>query len=191
MNTIIKQKKCKAPDCENMFTPFSTLTRACSPQCALILVKIANEKAQRKDTRERKKALKTLSEHTKEAQTPFNRYIVKVRDKDLPCISCNRHHSGQYDAGHYRSTKTHPELRFNEDNVHKQCSPCNRQLRGNIVEYRINLVKKIGLDRVVELEGKYEPKHYTIADVQEIQKTYKLKSTPSLQAKGESVDCPA
>lgn len=175
LNAVIKQRKCKAPGCDVMYTPYSTLSHACSGKCALVLVKIANEKKWRKEHRECKKALKTIGEHTKDAQVMFNRWIVHVRDKDLPCISCGRHHKGQYDAGHYRSTKTHPALRFNENNAHKQCSPCNRHLSGNIVEYRINLVEKIGLDSVVELEGVYEPKHYTIPDIQEIRETYRLK----------------
>lgn len=182
MSAVIKQehtlkqklRKCKAPDCENMYPPYSTLSRACSPKCALILVNIAKEKKRRKETREGRMALKTLGDWTKEAQIMFNKYI-RLRDKHLPCISCQRHHKKQYHAGHYRSRKTHPELRFNEGNVNKQCAPCNDHLHGNIVEYRIHLIEKIGLDRVVEMEGPHEPKHYTIPDIQEIRERYRLK----------------
>ncbi|MBT0309283.1 recombination protein NinG [Morganella morganii subsp. morganii] len=43
----------------------------------------------------RKLAVKPLSYFRQQAQTAFNAYI-RERDKDLPCISCSRHHTGQY-----------------------------------------------------------------------------------------------
>ena len=42
----IKQKPCKA--CGELFTPFSSLSKACSPICALRLVDLANEKKEQK-----------------------------------------------------------------------------------------------------------------------------------------------
>ena len=77
------------------------------------------------------------------AQAAFNKYI-RLRDDKEPCISCQRHHQGQYHAGHYKTVGAHSELRFNEDNCHKQCAPCNNHLSGNIENYRPNLIKKIG-----------------------------------------------
>jgi hypothetical protein len=129
-------------------------------------------KADRKETREKKQALKTRSQWMKEAQVEFNRY-VRLRDADLPCISCGRFHTGQYHAGHYLTVGSRPELRFCELNVHKQCSACNNYLSGNIVAYRMALVKRIGLDQVDWLEGKHEPKHYTIDDLKAIKAKYK------------------
>ncbi|WP_258530002.1 recombination protein NinG [Pseudomonas aeruginosa] len=67
-------------------------------------------------------------------------------------------HDGQYHAGHYRSVGSHPELRFDEDNVHKQCAPCNNHKSGDVVNYRINLVAKIGAAAVARLEGPHERK---------------------------------
>lgn len=177
MNAVIKQlkpRKCRNPDCKIMYTPHSTLSRACSPQCALELVYIKKKKKEDQDFARRKKNLKTLKEWTKDAQDMFNKFI-RFRDKDFPCISCQRRHAGQYHAGHYRSVGACVDLRFNEDNCHKQCSACNKFLSGNTIEYRINLVDKIGLDRVVELEGPQEPKHYRIIDIQGIREIYRLK----------------
>ena len=105
----------------------------------------------------------------------FNPYI-RLRDKNLACISCQRHHSGQYHAGHYLTVGGHPALRFNPDNCHKQCSHCNNHQSGRLVDYRIQLIKKIGLARVEILEGPHEAKRYTINDLKEIQRVYKLKS---------------
>ncbi|WP_202116081.1 recombination protein NinG, partial [Glaesserella parasuis] len=104
----------------------------------------------------------------------FNEYI-RLRDKDEPCISCQRFHQGQYHAGHYRTVKAMPELRFNEDNVHKQCSACNNHLSGNITEYRINLVRKIGAERVEALESYHPPVKWSAEDCKEIIKTYRAK----------------
>ena len=168
----IKDKTCKI--CKVKFTPTRPLQSVCSPNCAYIHAKDVRVKTERKETREAKVRLKSKSEWLKEAQTVFNQFI-RLRDKDLPCISCQRFHTGQYHAGHYLTTGAHPELRFDEVNVHKQCSACNNYLSGNIVEYRINLINKIGIDAVNYLESKHQPKHYTIEDIKTLKAIYKEK----------------
>ena len=128
-----------------------------------------------KETKRLKDAAKTKGEWLKDCQTIFNRFI-RLRDKDLNCISCGRYHSGQYHAGHYKSVGSSPErLRFNENNCHKQCAPCNNHLSGNITEYRINLIKKIGIEEVENLEGPHKSKKYTIDDLKELKQYYKNK----------------
>ena len=105
----------------------------------------------------------------------FNEYIRK-RDVSLKCVSCP--HSGdtrQWHAGHYRPAGNVAILRFDERNVHKQCSICNNHLSGNLVNYRKELINRIGLDQVEELEATNDPKQYTVEDYSEIIKTYKLK----------------
>lgn len=134
----------------------------------------AAEKKKRRELRQAKERVKTKGELAKEAQQAFNAYI-RERDKDLPCISCGRHHQGQYHAGHYRTVGANPELRFEELNVQKQCAPCNNHKSGNIVEYRINLVKRIGQDNVDWLEGPHEPKRYTAEQLREIKRLYRGK----------------
>ena len=168
----IKDKTCKI--CKVKFTPTRPLQSVCSPNCAYTHAKAVRVKTERKVTKEAKVRLKSKSEWLKEAQTVFNQYI-RLRDKDLPCISCQRFHTGQYHAGHYLTTGAHPELRFDEINVHKQCSACNNYLSGNIVEYRINLINKIGLDAVTYLESKHQPKHYTIEDIKTLKAIYREK----------------
>lgn len=93
----------------------------------------------------------TLAKLKKTVRTVFHRWI-RERDKELPCISCQRW-SDKFDAGHYINQGSSGALRYNEDNVHKQCSfNCNNKLSGNKIEYRISLVKKIGVERVEWLE---------------------------------------
>ena len=167
----IKSKKCKV--CKQAFEPRATTQVVCSWQCSLVHTSKEKEKRERKDYREKKEALKTRSEWLKEAQVVFNRYI-RERDKDLPCVSCVQHRNS-YDAGHYRSVGAAPQLRFNEDNVHKQCVHCNQHKSGNAIDYRINLVKRIGIERVEKLESDNEPAKYTIEDAKEIKKLYNEK----------------
>lgn len=120
----------------------------------------------------KKEKLKTKGEHAREAQMAFNAFI-RLRDESEPCISCGSYHTGQYHAGHYRSVGSSPELRFEPLNNHKQCAPCNNHLSGNLINYRINLIKKIGLENVEWLEGPHEPKRYTIEQLQEIKAHYR------------------
>ena len=125
--------------------------------------------------RDRKEKLKSRSDWLKEAQKAFNEFI-RLRVKDLPCISCGRYHQGQYHAGHYRRVGACPELRFNEDNVHKQCSACNSHLSGNILEYRLGLIEKIGLERVEFLERKdHPPLKLSVEEIKDLIKAYKAK----------------
>jgi len=159
------------------------MSYACSQECALSYTRDRadakatqeqrkTEKARKADHKARREALKSVGKWTKEAQTEFNRFI-RLRDYALPCISCQRHHDGQYHSGHFRPTSAAPELRFDATNVHKQCAPCNNHLSGNLTEYRINLINEIGLARVEFLEGPHEVKQYRIPDLKEIKAKYK------------------
>lgn len=126
------------------------------------------------DRRAQKEKLKTRKDWLREAQAAFNSYI-RERDRGLPCISCGRHHTGAYDAGHYRSVGAAPQLRFDERNVHKQCVPCNQHKSGNAIEYRIGLCRRIGQTVVELLETSNEIKRWTIEEAKEIKATYKAK----------------
>lgn len=169
----MKDKTCK--QCGKTFTPFRSMMRVCSTHCAIIDGRERRldkeKKAARKEHRAAKERIKSRGQWLKEAQTAFNKYI-RLRDAAEPCISCGRHHAGQYHAGHYRSVGSAPELRFEELNNNKQCAPCNNHLSGNLIPYRVNLIGKIGLDKVEWLEGPHDPKKYTIDDIKEIKAKY-------------------
>jgi hypothetical protein len=174
----VKMKRCRV--CREPFIPRLTTQPCCYKYECQVTYATAHAlksqekrvKADRKETREKKQALKTRSQWMKEAQSEVNRY-VRLRDKDLPCISCGRFHDGQYHAGHYRTVGSAPELRFEVSNIHKQCAPCNNHLSGNLINYRKGLVQKIGIEAVDWIEGKHEPKHYTIDDLKAIKAKYK------------------
>jgi hypothetical protein len=143
-------------------------------QHGLAKARQAKERAAKADIKRRKEKLRTKSDAAKTAQAAFNRW-VRIRDSELPCVSCGRFHEGQWHAGHYRSVSAAPELRFEPLNVHKQCMPCNAHKSGNIVEYRIELAKRIGIKMLEWLEGPHEPKRYTIEELDEIAAHYRAK----------------
>lgn len=171
----IKQKKCR--NCKCLFTPFNTTTIVCSLECSIELTKANREKKEKKDWRaekkRRKEALKTKSDYLKELQVVFNKW-VRLRDEGDNCISCNKP-AKKENAGHYRSVGGNPELRFEPLNCNLQCEYCNTYLHGNLIDYRINLINKIGLDKVEWLESKHEPKHYTVQELKELKEYYKKR----------------
>ena len=177
-----KPKTCKNPACGISFPPQRLGQAVCSPKCGLAIKDMNREKARkaiadlgRKEIRAAKERIKPKGLYMKEAQTAFNAW-VRERDAALPCISCGRHHQGKYDAGHYRTVGSNPSLRFEPLNCHRQCSPCNTHKSGDIVNYRIELVKRIGADKVDWLEGPHDPKRYTIEDLKKIKADYLAKT---------------
>lgn len=174
-----KQKKCKSKGCGVLFTPARPMQTVCSVMCAVLDARIKREQAETKKRQEQRRKdratrdkLKTRADWLKEAQAAFNAYI-RARDADQPCISCGRHHTGQWHAGHYLSRGARPELAMHPDNCHKQCAPCNTHLSGNLVLYRVNLINKIGLDRVEWLEGPHEPLKLAVTDIKSIRDHYR------------------
>lgn len=149
-------------------------------------------KAEAKKHREAKERVKRPSDLKQEAQKAFNAYI-RYRDKDKQCISCDRSIAeiegldgwkvgGAWDCGHYLEVGSHPELRFDEDNAHRQCKSDNGGA-GNYVkkkrsvddQYRKRLIERIGIERVESLEGPQDKKRYRAEDYRRIRDKYKLK----------------
>ncbi len=171
----------KCPICRQPATQKFGLKLFCGFEHAAEWAKRAHGKARAKKQaesrrldREKLKSLKTRSEWLKDAQRVFNQYI-RMRDEKLPCVSCGRFHQGQWHAGHYLSVGAHPELRFEPLNVWRQCQPCNAHLSGNQINYRKELINRIGAEKVEWLEGKHEPLKLTIPEIQALIAEYKAK----------------
>lgn len=136
----------------------------------------AQERKERKVMREAKEKIKTRKDYLDEAQKWVNKYI-RIRDAGKPCISCGKPDDGthQIHASHYRSRGACSSLRFHEDNIHASCAQCNTMKSGNILEYRIGIIKKIGEDRVKWLESQPKSYKWTIDEAKAITKEYKDK----------------
>lgn len=179
-----RPKKCRNPACVQTFTPQRMGQHVCSPLCGLAVKDVNQDKAkkamahtERLVTRETKERLKTRGDHIKDSQQAFNEFI-RLRDQIAghTCISSGRplDWSGNaVDAGHYRSRGSAPHLRFDERNCHAQSKQDNRFLSGNIADYRIRLIERIGQDEVDSLEADQTVRKYTVEDLQAIKKHYR------------------
>ncbi len=160
----------------------------CDVNCATTYAYKNKEQGRKIKHREQKKALKDNDRRIRlpAAQKAFNAFI-RERDYKLPCVSCGNFITkdmpfGKYDCGHFKTIGGFPELRFEELNAHKQCKKCNGGA-GNFSkkdttvskEYRVNLIEKIGLDKVEWIEGPHEPKKYNCEELKQIEQHYKNK----------------
>lgn len=184
------RRKCKV--CSEWFIPAYANIRWCCPEHGAIYAielrakekvkaeakrikdKHEADKTDRKRLAEKNQQVKPLSYFIKQAQQAFNEFI-RYRDREQACISCGRHHEGQYHAGHFRTTGANPELRFNEDNCHRQCAPCNNHLSGNLIAYRPALIAKIGQARFDALMGPHEMPKWKREDYIRIRDEYRAK----------------
>lgn len=181
-NKAGKCKICKEPATRKRGLASLCSSIECEVKLGLQLLhkgKEAKRKLEVKQDRERKEKLKSRSDYIKEAQIAFNSY-VRFRDRNQPCICCGMpltHEAigGGYDCGHYRSTGSAPHLRFNEHNAHAQTKKCNRYGAGRAVDYRVGLIKRIGLEAVEALEADQTVRKFTIEDLKEIKAVYKAK----------------
>ena len=166
--------------CRELFTPVRInlkLTKVClNAGCILDYAQGIRAKAEKKANIKQKREFRDndKSFQKAKAQKAFNAYI-RERDKDEGCISCDKTKDwqGQWHAGHYKTVGARPDLRFDERNVHKQCSVCNNYLSGNLANYRKRLIQKIGLDQVEDLDRDGSPKKYTAADYKAIYDRYR------------------
>lgn len=170
--------RCKI--CRDKFEPRYFLQKTCvNPSCLAKWAREVTMTKQKESDKVRKEALKSAGDYTKEAQSAINKY-VRIRDSKKPCVSCgcslSVSYGGTTDCGHYRSRGSASHLRFNLFNMAAQCSRCNRYLSGNVVEYRIELIKRIGVERVERLEHNNEPRKFTIEYLKRIKKIFNKKA---------------
>ena len=167
--------RCK--NCKQQFTPVSFNRKYCiDNECNDLFYEELKKqmfKKLNKEKKEKKKKLETLQDLLKSTQKVFNLYI-RLRDKNLNCISCNKPTNKKENASHYIASGKSKFLTFNEDNVHKSCEYCNTYLHGNLLEYRINLIKKIGIEKVEYLEdNRHITKKYSRSELLAITEKYK------------------
>lgn len=116
-----------------------------------------------------KKLWKLFSEHIRQ----------KYADEEgfVKCFTCDAgRHWKEMDAGHYIPKSVSLRLRFDERNVHPQCTACNRFRHGNLTEYAIALQKKYGAKILEELDAlRHEPTKYSRLDYEDMIDKYTNK----------------
>ena len=159
----------------------------CSVDCGVIL---ANQKLEKKrakdkkaDTKKRKEKLlsEDLPKQLKLTQKSVNK-LVRLRDSRKPCISCeNCSPNIKYDAGHFKTVGSSPELRFNLKNINRQCSNyCNVNHSGNINGAHkskgqiVGIVERFGQERLDWLMGSHERIKYKCHDLIEFRAEVEL-----------------
>jgi len=169
----MKNKKCKY--CRQQFQPITTLQKNCfDPNCVTEWINDVKQKNWQKKKAKLKADLMTVQDYIKLAQQVFNKYI-RLRDAGNLCISCQKKPLKE-NAGHFYNANNHWNVRFDERNVHLQCEHCNTYLSGNLIEYRKQLINKIGIEQLtlLELEAN-KTRKFTIDELKEIINKYKLK----------------
>jgi len=149
------------------------------------------EQIKKAQAKEHHKKLVKVRQGTKQdkalesAQTQFNRYI-RLRDAGKPCISCKEplpNDISRFDAGHFRTRASCPELRFDERNVYGQCRPCNggsrnastRLKRTETIaqQYEANLRHIKGNELVDWVKGPHQLNRYRRDDLLYLAKVYR------------------
>ena len=165
--------KCK--NCKEKFEPVRFNQKYCfNKMCVDAWVQEAKVKNWKKTKKKMQEDLETIQDLVKTTQIIFNKYI-RLRDKDELCISCKQIPK-KSNAGHYYNANNHWNVRFDENNVHLQCEHCNTFLSGNLINYRENLLKKIGEEEFNVLEAEAnKTRKFTKEELKEIINTYKKK----------------
>ena len=98
-----------------------------------------------------RKKLRPLPKLIKDAESVFNKWVRSRAlngEEWFTCINCGLpKHKDELNAGHLIPVSKSSFLRFHSDNVWGECQGCNAYDLAK-VKYTINLINKIGKDRV-------------------------------------------
>ena len=147
--------------------------------------KYGREGARKQERRDFRKARRELLEndHAHQLDLTQRRFneLVRLLDKDEPCISCGRYVCGhQWDAGHFITRGASSFLRFNFLNCYKQGSACNRgeeRFRANAKtvrkRYEQRLMERFGPNLVNWLKAhQHQTRSYTIDELKQMRAMY-------------------
>lgn len=176
-----RMRKCAVKGCANRFQPRNMTHKVCGADCAAVHAVAERKRLDAKVDRSRKQAVKTRGDHIADTQEAFNA-LVRFRDRNETCISCPTvlatladQPGGGYDCGHYRSRGSAPHLRFDFRNAHGQCKRCNRYRAGNVSDYRIGLLDRIGMQALLDLECDQAGGGWTIPELLAMKADFKAQ----------------
>lgn len=135
---------------------------------SILHAKKETKKTESAKTKEAKEKLKTRSDWENNLQKEINA-IVRLIDKDHPCISSNRPLGKSYDAGHLLGRQSHPQIRYNLFNIFAQSVHDNQWKSGNQLEFVNGIEKTFGAeikDYCLSLKG-LPPLKLTIDEIKE------------------------
>lgn len=140
------------------------------------LVKKAKSHKKKVRAKERREYRNKDIDIRREAAKKACHKYINLRDKGNNCICCDRPLINGVNAGHFHESGNNPFIRYDEDNIHSQTVYCNMYQGGDSGDYRPNLIKKIGAERVDRLDKlKGGTLKRTCDDYREIENYYKAK----------------
>jgi len=122
----VKPKKCR--NCKQTFTPKrSTLEVVCSLPCALAVVKKKIAEKEKQATKDFKAKVNHFNRNDPKYVKPKLQTelqaIARTIDSGLPCLATGNF--GQIHGGHVFSKGSHPQMRYNLHNIHRQNAQSN------------------------------------------------------------------
>ena len=147
---------CKNADCQKEFKKYRTTDKYCSPKCAL-----KNEKPKEKKIyvipkiSKKNKVIekkKSLSDFKADLQTEIN-LIVRLIDKEHPCICNLEKRMKLITAGHYFSIGSNETLRFHLLNIWGQDFDSNGAKGGEPLKFKQGLISLYGIDFFEQIEA--------------------------------------
>jgi hypothetical protein len=189
--TLAKARKRKCKVCGDTFIPsFNTFQKTCGDtSCMVVYGKQEQKKQVERDRKAAKRKIREgdvrwwLAVGNAEAKMNggnaaywVHRWVRLVRDKDKPCIMCGSFEpkGGHWDACHYRSRGAASHLRLDPLNIHKGCTWCNTNTTSDTgLNFRQNLISRIGKDEVEWLDSNNDLKKWTIDDCRLVRDQYK------------------
>ena len=121
----------------------------------------------------------TLSQLEKKLDRIFSEFIRR-EDADEggtnQCVTCGKYEFWKdLDAGHFVK-RQHRSVRWDERNVHPQCTRCNHFMGGRQDDMALYIVRLYGKDCLTELmQLKYQTKKHTRVELEEMIDKYKKK----------------
>jgi hypothetical protein len=165
----------KCRNCKEKFEPIRFNQKFClEAECVRVWVESEKAKQWKEKKQKMQQELETIQDYVKMTQIIFNKFI-RLRDKGQVCISCQKP-ALKENAGHFFNANNHWNVRFDERNTHLQCEHCNTYLSGNLLEYRTNLINKIGNSEFLILEAEArKTRKFTKDELKKIITEYKQK----------------
>ena len=166
----VKPKKCR--NCKQTFTPKrSTLEVVCSLPCALSEAKKKTAERQAKERKAHKQRVSEFNQNDPKYVKPKIQKeiqaIARTIDSELPCLATGNF--GQIHGGHVFSKGSHPQMRYNLHNIHRQNAQSNYSHNDDGL-LREKLAEEYGeeyLDKLKELR-KLPPLKISMPDLYEV-----------------------
>lgn len=157
--------------CKTKFIPKYFNQKYCliNDECIKAHVESAKKvqiKVKKKENQVKKLELKPKSYWLAILQKEINQ-IVRLIDKDCPCISSGRPYRSDDQCGHFYSVGSTPALRFNLLNLWSQSIKDNMHNSGNLLNYREQLVKFDIIDLIEDEKRKYPTLKLSIEEIKE------------------------